>query len=197
MDLYDLDELAHWAVWSSTSSARSPGRRIRAGEHESPDKHHFLDISTGWVQGLSTASTRRTISASSRTFVRRAGGPVPRCGDRASRRARCRGRATAKRDLRAGETIDGIGHFMTYGECENHDVARAENLLPMGLAEGRRITRDVRKVRYSPTHSRAPGGGCPTRSGASRRSTSRAAPSLPLSPSPRQETPISGDGSRR
>jgi predicted homoserine dehydrogenase-like protein len=27
--------------------------------------------------------------------------------------------ATAKRDLKAGETLDGLGGFMTYGECEN------------------------------------------------------------------------------
>jgi predicted homoserine dehydrogenase-like protein len=51
--------------------------------------------------------------------------------------------ATAKRDLKAGEIIDGIGWYMTYGKCENADVARACNLLPMGLAEGCRLRRDV------------------------------------------------------
>jgi predicted homoserine dehydrogenase-like protein len=49
----------------------------------------------------------------------------------------------AKADLRAGEVLDGLGHYMTYGQCENADVARAENLLPIGLAEGCRLTRDV------------------------------------------------------
>ncbi|NND89246.1 MAG: NAD(P)-dependent oxidoreductase [Granulosicoccus sp.] len=44
--------------------------------------------------------------------------------------------ATAKRDLRAGETLDGIGHYMTYGQCENSDLVYQERLLPMGLAEG-------------------------------------------------------------
>jgi predicted homoserine dehydrogenase-like protein len=34
---------------------------------------------------------------------------------------------------------------MTYGQCENHDTARAQNLLPMGLAEGCRLKRDIRK----------------------------------------------------
>lgn len=51
--------------------------------------------------------------------------------------------ATAKVDLRAGTSIDGIGQYMTYGQCENSDVMRAERLLPMGLAEGCRLIRDV------------------------------------------------------
>ncbi len=50
---------------------------------------------------------------------------------------------TAKIDLHAGETIDGIGQYMTYGQCENSDVTLAERLLPMGLAEGCRLVRDV------------------------------------------------------
>ena len=53
--------------------------------------------------------------------------------------------ATAKRDLKPGEVIDGIGWYMTYGLCENADVVRAENLLPMGLAEGCRLLRQVPK----------------------------------------------------
>ena len=53
--------------------------------------------------------------------------------------------ATAKRDLKAGETLDGLGGFMTYGECENAWVSGPENLLPMGIAEGCVLTRDVPK----------------------------------------------------
>jgi predicted homoserine dehydrogenase-like protein len=50
--------------------------------------------------------------------------------------------AAAKTDLRAGATLDGMGHYMTYGLCENADVARRDNLLPIGIAEGCRLTRD-------------------------------------------------------
>lgn len=50
---------------------------------------------------------------------------------------------TAKRDLKAGETIDGLGGYMTYGQCENADVTAAQRLLPMGLAVGARLLRDV------------------------------------------------------
>ncbi len=51
--------------------------------------------------------------------------------------------ATAKRDLKAGETIDGIGHYMTYGQCENADVVHDDRLLPIGLAEGAVLLRDI------------------------------------------------------
>lgn len=51
----------------------------------------------------------------------------------------------AKTDLGAGATLDGMGHYMTYGLCENADVARREKLLPVGLAEGCRLVRDVRQ----------------------------------------------------
>ncbi|HEY9742004.1 MAG TPA: Gfo/Idh/MocA family oxidoreductase [Coleofasciculaceae cyanobacterium] len=52
---------------------------------------------------------------------------------------------TAKIDLKAGETLDGIGFYMTYGQCEKSDIVREQNLLPMGLAEGCRLKRDIAK----------------------------------------------------
>jgi predicted homoserine dehydrogenase-like protein len=52
---------------------------------------------------------------------------------------------TAKIDLKAGETLDGIGFYMTYGQCEKSDIVREQNLLPMGLAEGCRLKRDIPK----------------------------------------------------
>lgn len=53
--------------------------------------------------------------------------------------------ATAKTDLQAGSTIDGIGWYMTYGQAENADVVFRDKLLPMGLAEGCVLKRDVPK----------------------------------------------------
>lgn len=52
---------------------------------------------------------------------------------------------TAKIDLKAGEVLDGIGHYMTYGQCENADITQAQKLLPMGLAEGCRLKHDIPK----------------------------------------------------
>jgi predicted homoserine dehydrogenase-like protein len=53
--------------------------------------------------------------------------------------------ATAKIDLKAGQVLDGIGYYMTYGQCENAGIVQAQRLLPMGLAEGCRLKRDVRR----------------------------------------------------
>ena len=50
----------------------------------------------------------------------------------------------AKRDLKAGEVIDEIGGFTCYGDLENSEIVQADNLLPMGLAEGARLKHDVR-----------------------------------------------------
>jgi predicted homoserine dehydrogenase-like protein len=51
--------------------------------------------------------------------------------------------AVAKHDLKAGDTIDGLGGFACYGLLDNADVVRRDNLLPMGLAEGCRLKRDI------------------------------------------------------
>ena len=51
----------------------------------------------------------------------------------------------AKIDLRAGQTLDGIGHYLTYGLAENYPLARQQNLLPLGVAEGCVLRHDVPK----------------------------------------------------
>ena len=51
----------------------------------------------------------------------------------------------AKRDLKAGEALDGIGGFCTYGLIDNATTARAEDALPIGLSEGCVLRRDVAK----------------------------------------------------
>jgi predicted homoserine dehydrogenase-like protein len=57
----------------------------------------------------------------------------------------CDAIAVAKRDLATGETLDGIGGFTCYGVVENADLVGADQLLPIGLAEGCRLTRPVAK----------------------------------------------------
>jgi len=51
--------------------------------------------------------------------------------------------ALAKRDLKVGETLDGIGGFTVYGMLENIATARSERLLPMGLTDGAVIRREI------------------------------------------------------
>lgn len=51
--------------------------------------------------------------------------------------------AVAKRDLRAGEVLDGSGGKTVVGQIEQARVARAEKLLPLGLAYNAPLVRDV------------------------------------------------------
>lgn len=53
--------------------------------------------------------------------------------------------ATAKIDLPAGTVLDGIGGYHTYGQAENADVTHRQRLLPMGLAEGCRLRRELKR----------------------------------------------------
>jgi predicted homoserine dehydrogenase-like protein len=53
--------------------------------------------------------------------------------------------ATAKIDLKKGERLDGIGHYMTYGQCETAEITSELKLLPIGLAEGCVLTKDIRR----------------------------------------------------
>lgn len=60
--------------------------------------------------------------------------------------------ALAKRDLKAGETLDGIGGYLTYGVCERARVSLEQALLPMGISGDCRLIRDVPQhnaIRYA------------------------------------------------
>ncbi len=54
-------------------------------------------------------------------------------------------------DLVRGETLDGYGQYMTYGEAVNTDEMRGERYVPEGLVEGCVLRRDIRRdevIRY-------------------------------------------------
>lgn len=51
----------------------------------------------------------------------------------------------AKRDLKAGERLDGVGGYCTYGLIDNRTAARVVDALPIGLSEGCVLRRDVGK----------------------------------------------------
>lgn len=55
----------------------------------------------------------------------------------------CDAVAIAKRDLKAGEVLDGIGGFTNYTLIENFETSLKENLLPMGVANQCKLKRDV------------------------------------------------------
>jgi predicted homoserine dehydrogenase-like protein len=51
--------------------------------------------------------------------------------------------ALAKKDLRVGETLDGIGEFCYRGSVDLAETARRENLIPLGLVKGLVMKRDA------------------------------------------------------
>lgn len=51
--------------------------------------------------------------------------------------------ATAKRALKAGETLDGEGGYTVYGKLMSADASRASGALPIGLAHHVKLKRDV------------------------------------------------------
>jgi predicted homoserine dehydrogenase-like protein len=51
--------------------------------------------------------------------------------------------AVAKRDLKAGETLDGEGGWTVYGRAAPAALSRRTGALPIGLAHGVRLRRDV------------------------------------------------------
>jgi predicted homoserine dehydrogenase-like protein len=56
---------------------------------------------------------------------------------------RCEVIAIAKRTLRRGDVLDGLGGFDTYGVIDTVTRARAERCLPMGLAGGCTLRNDI------------------------------------------------------
>jgi predicted homoserine dehydrogenase-like protein len=49
----------------------------------------------------------------------------------------------AKKDLKAGDKLDAIGGYQSYGQCETAEITAEQDLLPIGLAEGCILKRDI------------------------------------------------------
>jgi predicted homoserine dehydrogenase-like protein len=57
----------------------------------------------------------------------------------------CDTMAVAKRDLKAGETLDGMGGFTCYGLVDSYDNCRRGDYLPMALSVDCRLKRSIAK----------------------------------------------------
>jgi predicted homoserine dehydrogenase-like protein len=53
--------------------------------------------------------------------------------------------STAKKDLKAGETLDGEGGYAVFGKLAPAELSLERNALPLGLAHGAKLIRDVPK----------------------------------------------------
>jgi len=54
----------------------------------------------------------------------------------------------AKKDLRVGEELDGIGGYTVYGSIEKAGIAKKEKLLPLGLAQGAIMKKNISQGEY-------------------------------------------------
>lgn len=109
------------------------GKRTQLAYYKMGDGPFYVFYTPFHLPHLQIASTIGRAAALGDPTVAPIGGP------------RCEVVAMAKRDLRAGEPLDGIGGFCCYGLIENTAAARAVNALPMGLSEGCVMRRDAAK----------------------------------------------------
>lgn len=143
---YDLDELTALGGIVDYVVGAKPGPGIYVlGTHDDPKQRHYLELyklGKGPLYSFYTPYHLCHFEVPN-TVVRAVdfadAALTPPAGPRVEVVA------TAKQDLRAGHPVDGLGGYDTYGVCESSPVTRAEGLLPMGVAEGSVLVRDVRK----------------------------------------------------
>lgn len=51
----------------------------------------------------------------------------------------------AKRDLKPGEKIDALGGYTVYGCIEKAEIARAEQLVPLGISVGATVSKEIKR----------------------------------------------------
>ena len=55
----------------------------------------------------------------------------------------------AKKDLKTGETLDGIGEYSVYGSIDTYEIGKQENLVPIGLIDkNTKVKRDIKKGEF-------------------------------------------------
>jgi predicted homoserine dehydrogenase-like protein len=111
----------------------SPLKKVQLAYYKLGDGPFYVFYTPFHLPYLQIASTIGRVAVHRDPTVTPIGGPV------------CEVVTVAKRDLRAGERLDGIGGFCSYGLVDNTSSARATAALPIALSEGRTLSRDVAK----------------------------------------------------
>ena len=145
--MYDIDELKELggAVDYVVGSQPGPGVYVLA-THDDPKQRHYLNLyklGEGPLYSFYTPyhlchfevpnTVARAVLLGDATIA-----PLPQA-------PKVEVITVAKKDLKAGETLDALGGYTYYGECEKAPIAAAERLVPVGLAEGCVLTRDIAK----------------------------------------------------
>jgi predicted homoserine dehydrogenase-like protein len=111
----------------------SPLKKVQLAYYKLGDGPFYVFYTPFHLPHLQIASTIGRAVIHRDPTVAPIGGPV------------CEVVTVAKRDLKAGERLDGVGGFCTYGLVDNAPTARAASALPIGLSDGRVLRRDVAK----------------------------------------------------
>jgi predicted homoserine dehydrogenase-like protein len=143
---YDIEELRELGGVVDYVVGSRPGPGVYVlGTHDDPKQRHYLELYKLGVGPLYSFYTpyhlchfevpmtvARAVLFGDATIAPEAGPQVEVV-------------TIAKQNLAAGTVLDGLGGYDTYGEAEKASVTAAENLLPIGVAEGCRLTRDISK----------------------------------------------------
>ncbi|MGV1008024.1 MAG: NAD(P)H-dependent oxidoreductase [Dermatophilaceae bacterium] len=144
--MYDIDELHQLggAVDYVVGAKPGPGVYVLA-EHDDPKQRHYLNLyKLGEGPLYSFYAPYHLCHFEVPNTVARA----VLLGDATIKplgRPHVEAVTVAKRDLKAGEQLDDLGGYAYYGECEKAEVTMDEALLPVGLAEGCVLRRDLPK----------------------------------------------------
>ena len=109
----------------------SPLKKVQLAYYKLGDGPFFVFYTPFHLPHLQIASTIGRAALCADPTVAPLAGPV------------CEVVTIAKRDLKAGERLDGVGGFCSYGLIDNRAAARAADALPIGLSEGCVLRRDV------------------------------------------------------
>ncbi len=142
--LYDVDQLKELGGIVDYVVGAKPGPGVYVfGTHDDPRQQHYLNLyklGTGPLYSFYTpyhlchfevpTSVARAVLCND-AVMQPLGAPLVEVITR------------AKTPLEAGTVLDELGGYHTYGECETAPVTAAERLLPIGVAEGCVLKRDV------------------------------------------------------
>lgn len=141
--LYDIDQVRELGSIIDYTVGPANVKVFVLAEHNDPKQRHYLNLyklGEGplypfWIPyhmpHIETPFAIARVALFGDNLAKPAGGPSVEVA------------AVAKRDLKAGETLDDYGEFMTYGEAANAEEMCERRYLPEGLVEGCKLLRDI------------------------------------------------------
>lgn len=129
---YSVGAAPHTGAWVIVYEEQ-PLKRAQLTYYRLGDGPFFVFYTPFHLPYIQIASTIAQAVIQNDATVAPLGGPV------------CEVLTVAKRNLKAGERLDGVGGFCTYGLIDNVAAARRMAALPISLSEGAVLRRDIAK----------------------------------------------------